>query len=87
MVCASRRLFEDHREQRKESEHPCQQKGQIKKRLFDAYWTYFAPMRQKREELAADPDYVNRVLREGAEKARALADPVLERVKRAMGLG
>lgn len=61
--------------------------GEFKKRLFDAYWTYFAPMRQKREELAANPDHVHRVLREGAEKARALADPVLGRVKRAMGLG
>ncbi len=60
--------------------------GDFKKRLWEAYWEYFAPMRAKREELLANMDYVNGVLRDGAEKAGALADSVLGRVRHAMGL-
>src|SRR6266513_2528919 len=39
--------------------------GDLKKALFEHYWNYFAPMRVKRAELAANPDYVRQVLREG----------------------
>ena len=45
--------------------------GDFKKRLFGAIWEYFAPLRARRAELEADPGYVDRVLAEGAEKARA----------------
>ena len=60
--------------------------GDFKKRLAEAYWDYFAPMRARREEILADPGYVDAVLAKGAEKARAEAAKVLDRVRKATGL-
>lgn len=60
--------------------------GDLKQRLFDAYWDYFSPMRERREELVADPAYVEKVLADGAARAREEADKVLARVRMAVGL-
>lgn len=60
--------------------------GDFKKRLADSYWDFFAPMRERREEIVADPGYVDRVLAQGAERARGEADKVLKRVRKAVGL-
>jgi tryptophanyl-tRNA synthetase len=60
--------------------------GDLKKKLFEVYWDHFAAARAKRAELAANLDYVNGVLKEGAGKARALAQTVLHRARRASGL-
>lgn len=60
--------------------------GALKKTLFENYWEYFSEQRQKRAELAANLDYVHEVLREGAEKAREVARPVLKRARVACGL-
>jgi tryptophanyl-tRNA synthetase len=60
--------------------------GDLKKTLFEHYWDHFAAARAKRAELAADPEYVNQVLRTGAAKARSLAQTVLKRAKLASGL-
>jgi len=60
--------------------------GDFKKRLWESYWTYFAPMRERRQELLEDSGYVDRVLAEGAERAREKARVVLNRVRRAVGL-
>jgi len=60
--------------------------GDLKKALFENYWNYFADARTKRAELAANPDYVRQVLREGAEKARNIASKVLGKAKVASGL-
>ena len=60
--------------------------GDAKKALAAAVEAHFGPMRQKRAELAANPDYVEQVLREGAEKARARARATLERARRAIGV-
>jgi tryptophanyl-tRNA synthetase len=60
--------------------------GHYKQQLWEAYWSYFAPMRQRRDEIFANPSYVDEVLRQGAEKARATASVVLDRIRRASGL-
>ncbi len=60
--------------------------GDLKKALFEHYWNYFAEARKKRAELAANRDYVDKVLADGAQKARALARQVLDRAKKASGL-
>ena len=60
--------------------------GDLKKALFEHYWDYFAPARARRAELAADRDHVNRVLADGAGRARAVASVVLKRARRACGL-
>ena len=60
--------------------------GDFKKRLFAATWEFFAPQRTRRAEILADPCLVESVLAEGAVKARAIADPVMRRVRKAVGL-
>jgi tryptophanyl-tRNA synthetase len=60
--------------------------GDLKKALFEQYWNYFAAARRRRAELAADPGYVEKVLREGAERARAVASVIIKRARRACGL-
>lgn len=60
--------------------------GSLKKRLFEAYWEYFRPLRTRREELGKNLDYVEKVLAGGAERAGAVAGGVLERAKKACGL-
>lgn len=60
--------------------------GDLKKKLFECYWEHFAGARQRRAELAADPAELTRILQAGAARARAVARPVLERVRRACGL-
>ena len=60
--------------------------GDLKKRLAEAYWDYFAPMRARREEILRDPGYVDSVLAAGALRAREEAGKVLARVRRAVGL-
>jgi tryptophanyl-tRNA synthetase len=61
--------------------------GDLKKTLFDHYWNYFATARARRAELAANLDYVNQVLADGAARARPVAQKVLRRAKTACGLG
>jgi tryptophanyl-tRNA synthetase len=60
--------------------------GDFKKRLFEALWEYFRPMRERRSNLAADQSYLDTVLRDGAERARAVATQTMDRVRRATGL-
>jgi tryptophanyl-tRNA synthetase len=60
--------------------------GDLKKTLFENYWNYFANARKKRAELAANLDYVNTVLADGATKARTLAQTVLKRARKNCGL-
>jgi tryptophanyl-tRNA synthetase len=60
--------------------------GDLKKALFENYWNFFAAARARRAELAADPGYVERTLREGAVRARVVASAVLKRARMASGL-
>ncbi len=60
--------------------------GDLKKALFEHYWNCFAEARKKRAELVANPDYVQQVLRDGAAKARAKAQEVLKRARKACGV-
>ncbi len=60
--------------------------GELKKELLATVLDYFAPMRQKRAELAKNIDYVHEVLRKGAERANAVADETMTKVRKAVGL-
>ncbi|MFV0445214.1 MAG: tryptophan--tRNA ligase [Planctomycetaceae bacterium] len=60
--------------------------GEAKQALYDRAMDYFAAAREKREQLERDPDYVEQVLRDGAAKARAKGQEVLNRAKEACGL-
>jgi len=60
--------------------------GDLKKALFEHYWNHFAPYRARRAELAANLDYVNQVLADGAKRARVVGSDVLQRARKACGL-
>ena len=60
--------------------------GDFKKELFVRLWEFFAPMRKRREEILTQLDYIDGVLRKGAERANDIADQVMTRVRRAVGL-
>ncbi len=60
--------------------------GDFKKRLFTAVWEYFSPMRERRAQIAADPAELDRILKQGAERANAITYPVMERLRKAIGL-
>lgn len=61
--------------------------GTVKKRLTQLLLEYFGPYRQKRAELENNLDFVEKVLSEGAEKARHVACNTLNRVRKAVGVG
>ena len=58
----------------------------LKAAVTEAVNERLRPLRARRAELAADPGLVREVLRRGDERANALADATLERVRDAMGM-
>ncbi|MFI5641378.1 tryptophan--tRNA ligase [Streptomyces goshikiensis] len=60
--------------------------GALKRDVADAVVELLRPVRERHAELAADPGAVEQVLRTGAERARGLARPVVDRAYRAIGL-
>jgi tryptophanyl-tRNA synthetase len=57
-----------------------------KRVLADHVATAFAPMRERAAELSANPDQVREILRDGADRARAIASETMRGVRAAMGL-
>lgn len=60
--------------------------GDVKKKLAEVAESYFAPARERRSELAANPARVQEILAAGAAKARRKAAEVLKRAKQACGV-
>lgn len=58
--------------------------GGLKKMATEAINEHFAPIRERRAELAANPDHLRAVLRAGNEKANAIAEQTLAEVRQAM---
>ena len=60
--------------------------GEAKQKLFECIDREVAPMRARYEDLMAHPEKVEAVLQAGAQRARALATPLLARLRSAVGL-
>lgn len=60
--------------------------GEAKQMLYEAALEFFAPARERREQLAGDPDRLEEILQAGARTARAKGQEVLGRVRTACGL-
>jgi tryptophanyl-tRNA synthetase len=60
--------------------------GSAKKALLAKMIEYFAPFRARRQELARNLEYVESVLRSGAERARSEAETTLKKARQSMGL-
>ncbi len=58
--------------------------ARLKRTVTEAVNERLAPLRARRAELAADPGYARQVLRDGGDRARAVATATLERVRDAM---
>src|SRR5213078_4867782 len=56
--------------------------GDLKKALFENYWNYFSDARKQRAALAANLDQVDKILAEGAIRARTLAQSILKRARK-----
>lgn len=61
--------------------------GEVKKDLFARMWEYFAPYREKRAQLEADPGMVHEIMAKGAAKSREVALQTIAKVRDAVGLG
>ena len=60
--------------------------GDMKKRLFGYFLDTFGEARRRFDELVADPGEVERILAAGAAKARETAAPLMDDVRRAVGI-
>lgn len=60
--------------------------GTVKKRLEGVLKELITPIRERREELAKDPDYIMDVLRKGTDKCRLITQQTLDEVKDGLGL-
>lgn len=60
--------------------------SEFKPRLAELIINYFANYRQKRAELSKNPEYVKKVLKDGADKASTIAEKTLKEVKQKIGL-
>jgi tryptophanyl-tRNA synthetase len=61
--------------------------GDFKKAVAEAVVEYLSPVRERYEQLRPDETELDRVLALGAEKARAMAAPVVAAVRERMGFG
>lgn len=60
--------------------------GEMKQVLFERIDAELAPAREEYERLLAAPDEVERLLEQGAEKARAVSRPFLEEIRERVGV-
>lgn len=59
---------------------------EVKNYLYESLMKEFAPARARYQELKNNPEMVKKILREGAGKARAVAEKTMEEVRDAIGL-
>ncbi len=57
-----------------------------KKILLEHFHATFDAARRRREELRREPDEVERILVNGARRAREIAAPIMEQVRHAVGI-
>jgi tryptophanyl-tRNA synthetase len=60
--------------------------GEFKRRLFEELEAYFTVFRARREALMREPAAIDRLLQDGAERARAVAVRTMARVRLAVGI-
>lgn len=88
VVCQLRKIYDPDGYQRSWDEDAKGLRGcqQNKRELTEILNAVLDPIRKRREQLVKNPDYVDRVLKEGAERARGTAEETMRLVRRAMSL-
>ena len=61
--------------------------GEAKNELFEYLNTYLREPRERYQALMEDPGHIESVLQKGAERARAEAAPLMDKLRHAVGLG
>jgi tryptophanyl-tRNA synthetase len=69
-----------------ESEYASAQYGTLKGAVAEAVVEFVRPLQERYAELERDPAEVTKVIAQGAERARAVAAPVVARARQAVGL-
>ncbi|KAA6307832.1 Tryptophan--tRNA ligase, partial [termite gut metagenome] len=59
--------------------------GELKKQLAEDIITFTSPIRQRIEEYSKNPDLLDRIAQQGAEKARESAAKTLKEVRQIIG--
>jgi tryptophanyl-tRNA synthetase len=54
--------------------------------LAEAILNYFAPIRQRRQELSLQPEYIQNILQKGAQEAQAIAHNTMNQVRQVVGI-
>lgn len=60
--------------------------GDLKKELFQKIMDYFAPYREKRNEYMNNLDYIEKILEQGSQKAKDLAQLKIQQIRNVLGL-
>lgn len=60
--------------------------GDVKQELFERIRNFFAPFKDERERLLADPGHIHKILDTGADKARSVIAPIMDEVRQKVGL-
>ena len=84
------KLFETPRERIEEIDRTCRSgelgcvdhKVEIAERIVE----YLRPFRERREQALADPGELERILTQGTERAKEIAEPIMQQTREAMGL-
>ncbi|MBI4226324.1 tryptophan--tRNA ligase [Candidatus Roizmanbacteria bacterium] len=58
----------------------------VKDEISEAIYKELQPFQERRKKIEADQSYLNKVIKEGAEKARAIASQTVKEVREKMGL-
>ncbi len=61
--------------------------GEAKKQLFELINTELTPARERYDALMNDPGHIEQVLQRGAVRAREYSVPLMQKVRRAVGIG
>ena len=59
---------------------------EVKQAIYDNFIALFSEARRKRRDLDSRPEYIEEVLRRGAEQARVVAAPLVRQVRDAVGI-
>jgi len=60
--------------------------GELKNKLAEAIFAELEPIQERRKQLEIDHEYVDRMIRAGAKKSRAIAEKTVKEVREKMGL-
>jgi tryptophanyl-tRNA synthetase len=59
---------------------------EVKQAIFEHFMERFEPARAKRKQLDKEPEFIQQILKRGAEQARTIAQPLVREVRRAVGI-